>query len=355
MAIFETYRPPTPRIAGPRSYRKTRARRVAPEIAGISDDRRVVMPHDDPTPTLVGPAPRTPHPPTLERIDPQDKPAILGAMQQRSAVAQYNHFFTGRPGLAGMLRYELTISLLQGLPGALGYALRGKLYRGLLGRGGRGLKWGLGVALRHPGKMHLGAGTAIDDQTLLCARGAPDLPEPSFSIGAGSLIGRFTVVQAKRGTLHIGQRAQIGTHCQIQSSNGIQIGDHFITGPQCYLGGSRHGIALGSPDQPAPPILDQPTYSRGPLTIGHDVWLGAGVRIMEGVTVGRGAVVGSGAVVTRDVPDFAVVAGVPAKIVGYRGAGQEVQPHPPAAPAASPGPAPSSPPISPPAPVEDAA
>lgn len=286
-------------------------------------------PSDAPTPN---PAPR----PTV-RIDAGDKPAMMGELQRRGAVAQYNHFFTGRSGLWGMLRYELTTSPLQGLPGALGYALRGKLYRGLLGRGGRGLKWGLGVALRHPGKMALGDGTAIDDQVLLCARGAPEQAEPAFSIGGGSLIGRFTVIQAKRGTLHIGERAQIGTHCQIQSANGIAIGDHFITGPQCYLGGSRHGIALeaeGQPGVPAPPILDQPTYTRGPLTVGDDVWLGSGVRVMEGVRIGNGVVVGSGAVVTRDVPDFAIVAGVPAQVVGYRGPGQAMQADPPTAAAA---------------------
>jgi len=280
---------------------------------------------------IDGPKPN-PAPRATVRIDTGEKPGMMGELQRRGALAQYNHFFTGRAGLWSMLRFELTTSPLQGLPGALGYALRGKLYRGLLGRGGRGLKWGLGVALRHPGKMALGDGTAIDDQVLLCARGCPEQAEPAFSIGGGSLIGRFTVIQAKRGTLHIGARAQIGTHCQIQSANGIAIGDHFITGPQCYLGGSRHGIALEAEGQPgvaAPPILDQPTWTRGALIVGDDVWLGSGVRVMEGVRIGRGAVVGSGAVVTRDVPDFAIVAGVPASIVGYRGAGQDVQPDPP--------------------------
>ncbi len=279
-----------------------------------------------------------PYPATrpTQRINTDDKPAMMGELQNRGALARYNHFFAGQPSLWGMLRYELLTSALQRLPGAPGYLLRGKLYRRLLSTQGRGrdLNWGMGVALRHPGKMALGDHTAIDDHVLLCARGAPDHAKPSFSIGAGSLIGRFTVIQSKRGSMHIGQRAQIGTHCQIQSANDIQIGDHFITGPQCYLGGSRHGIALeadGMPHTPAPPILDQPTYTRGPLIIGNDVWLGAGVRIIEGLTIGRGAVVGTGAVVTCDVPDFAVVAGIPAKILGYRGPGQELQPHPPTA------------------------
>lgn len=52
--------------------------------------------------------------------------------------------------------------------------------------------------------------------------------------------------------------------------------------------------------------------------IGNDVWTGRNVTIMSGVNVGNGAIIGSGAVVTKDVPDYAVVAGVPAKVIKYR-------------------------------------
>ena len=52
--------------------------------------------------------------------------------------------------------------------------------------------------------------------------------------------------------------------------------------------------------------------------IGNDVWIGNDVRIIGGITIGDGAIVGLGAVVTKDVPPYAVVGGVPAKIIRYR-------------------------------------
>ena len=55
-----------------------------------------------------------------------------------------------------------------------------------------------------------------------------------------------------------------------------------------------------------------------PVTIGNDVWIGMRSIIMPGVTIGNGVVIGAGAVVTKDVPDYAVVGGVPAKIIRLR-------------------------------------
>ena len=61
------------------------------------------------------------------------------------------------------------------------------------------------------------------------------------------------------------------------------------------------------------------------ITIGNDVWIGQRVMIMGGVTVGDGAVIGAGAIVTKDVPPYAVVAGVPSKIIRYRFSDETIQ------------------------------
>ena len=54
------------------------------------------------------------------------------------------------------------------------------------------------------------------------------------------------------------------------------------------------------------------------VIIGNDVWIGMRVIIMPGIKVGNGVVIGAGAVVTKDVPDYAIVGGIPAKIIGER-------------------------------------
>jgi acetyltransferase-like isoleucine patch superfamily enzyme len=68
---------------------------------------------------------------------------------------------------------------------------------------------------------------------------------------------------------------------------------------------------------PGRPVKDQPVTSRG-IRIGADVWIGANAGVTDGVSVGDHAVVAMGAVVTRDVPEWALVGGVPARIIGDR-------------------------------------
>jgi maltose O-acetyltransferase len=92
----------------------------------------------------------------------------------------------------------------------------------------------------------------------------------------------------------------------------ITIGDFVYIGCNALILAQNHGVL----DYKIPIGL-QPLIS-SPVIIEDDVWIGANVVILPGVKVGRGAVIGAGAVVTKDISPFAIVGGVPAKLIKYR-------------------------------------
>ena len=65
-------------------------------------------------------------------------------------------------------------------------------------------------------------------------------------------------------------------------------------------------------------MMEQGVYSQGSIVIGDDVWLGAGAVVLDGVRIGKGCIVGAGAVVTKNLPDYAIAVGVPAKVTKMR-------------------------------------
>jgi len=90
------------------------------------------------------------------------------------------------------------------------------------------------------------------------------------------------------------------------------LGARIFLAAYCYLVGGTHRF-----DRTDIPIMDQEREARG-ITIGDNCWLGAGVVVDDGVAIGRDAIVGAGAVVNKDVAEFAVVGGVPAKLIKGR-------------------------------------
>ncbi len=228
-----------------------------------------------------------------------------------SALRKYQTFFVGRTGLWALLRYELTITLAAGMRGALGYVLRKKLYPGLFASAGRGVNFGRNLSLRCPNRISIGEDVAIDDGCLLDARGA--MGQDNFVIGKGTLIASDTILLVKQGYLRIGTNCSIGSQNFLGSISGIEIGSHAIIAGQCYFGGGRYKTKLG-----AGPMVEQGHFTKGPVVLGDDVWVGTGARIIDGVRIGSGAIIGAGAVVTADVPENAIMGGVPARQIGTR-------------------------------------
>lgn len=123
---------------------------------------------------------------------------------------------------------------------------------------------------------------------------------PHVSIGDYTYINAFTVI----GSGAIGKFCSIGYSCQIGMPEHPL--DYLSTSPRIYGRKNIFGTAEYWDDYPTPPVVE------------NDVWIGSHVLILQGARVANGAVVAGGAVVTRDVPAYAIVAGVPAKLIRYR-------------------------------------
>jgi acetyltransferase-like isoleucine patch superfamily enzyme len=225
-----------------------------------------------------------------------------------SAARRYRRLFVGRESFGAFIRYELLTSGLGQLPGALGYALRKRFYPSLFNRMGRGTVIGRGVVLRAPGSITLGDHVMIDDYAVLDAKG----PTSRIELGNQILIGRNTILSCADARISFGSLISIGPFCFFASKAFIDVGSNVSigSGTQVLAGGHAY-------DDPDTPIIKQARIHKG-VSIADDVWIGTGVTILDGVTVGRGSILSAGAVVTKDVPEYTVVVGNPARVVQRR-------------------------------------
>lgn len=157
------------------------------------------------------------------------------------------------------------------------------------------------------------------------------------TVEAEAIVGDFSRIRSSR----------VGRHCSIDRQNlllNVTLGDRSYTGPWCMLFHAEVGrycsisyrVTIGPPDHnyhrlSSHPFIYDPKFGlfeeseelrnekfSRPCRIGHDVWIGCNATILRGVEVGNGAVIGAHALVNRDVPPYAIVAGIPARIIGYR-------------------------------------
>lgn len=148
---------------------------------------------------------------------------------------------------------------------------------------------------------HLGHNVVISDRSIV--RG-------NVAIGDNVYIHENVLIRSFNYSISIGNNSKINNNCCILSQ--CKIGSNVSIAPNVVIVGANHRYSDKSQL-----IQLQGSSSLG-ITVGDDVWIGANVTILDGVVIGKGSVIAAGAVVTKNVPEYTVVAGVPAKIIKER-------------------------------------
>ncbi len=134
----------------------------------------------------------------------------------------------------------------------------------------------------------------------------------TITIGDNCVIRRGVILSTEGGNIRIGDESTINPYSVIYGDGntfigkGVRIAAHSIIVPANHKFKNKDIY-----------IKDQGLTKKG-ISIMDDVWIGAGVTILDGVKINKGAVVAAGAVVTKEIPEYALTMGIPAKIVDYR-------------------------------------
>lgn len=169
------------------------------------------------------------------------------------------------------------------------------------------------------GNVRFAGGGFVDRGVLISSRGAHRYEDGwaetpgEVAIGPDVSLGRGAMLLAHGGSIRLGRHVSVNPYCLLHGDGGLTIGDHTRIASHTVIVAANHTF-----DDPDTPTWKQPLNRRG-ITVGRDVWIGAGCRVLDGVTIGDGAVIAAGAVVTKDVAPGEIVGGVPAKVIGCRG------------------------------------
>ncbi|GAB4263858.1 MAG: DapH/DapD/GlmU-related protein [Candidatus Promineifilaceae bacterium] len=226
-----------------------------------------------------------------------------------SALGQLKLYLSRQASGFGRYWLEQLFFLLFGwIPTVIGIGIRGVVYRLILKMDGVAAVEN-NVRLRFASNIWLGRGVYLDQGCYLHAcPGGIELGENSI-VMHGAVLHVYNFRDMPHSGIKIGRDCLVGEYSVIRGQGGVTIGDRVYTSPFTQIIAVNHVF-----DDPKRPFVEQGITAEG-IVIEDDVWLGAGAIITDGVRVGKGAVVAAGAVVTKDVPPYTVVGGVPARVI----------------------------------------
>lgn len=146
------------------------------------------------------------------------------------------------------------------------------------------------------------------------------LRQGRLEIGRGTVLESGVTLQSTSGKIRLGKRVYLSRGVTVGAVGLVEIGDFALVAPGCYITDAGHRF-----DDPVLPVPDQGMQSKGPTILEDNVWLGANVVVTSGVRIGRRSVIGANSVVTRDIPEFSVATGIPAKIVASHNPSHAIQ------------------------------
>jgi acetyltransferase-like isoleucine patch superfamily enzyme len=150
-------------------------------------------------------------------------------------------------------------------------------------------------------------------------------PGGSVTVGDGCNFGKYVHLKSgETGHIVIKDNVKVNRFCIVEAHSAVTLEHDVLTAPYVHVLDADHNFSSHLPVKEADRVFG--TLKR-PVHIGAHVWLGSGVKVLAGVAIGAHAVVGANAVVTRDIPPYAIAAGVPCKVLKIReGKPDEVTP-----------------------------
>lgn len=192
--------------------------------------------------------------------------------------------------------------------------VRGLLWKLLLKSSTGAILIGKAVTIRNPGYISVGKRFVAEDYCEI-----QGLSQKGLTFGDHVTIGRFTMIRPSpyyRGNvgegLHVGDNTSIGPMCYIGCSGQVVIGKNVLIAPHVKIFAENHNFA--SVERP----IKEQGGSRESVMIEDDCWLSSNSVVLPGVVIGSGSIIAAGAVVTKSVPAYSIVGGVPARLIKHR-------------------------------------
>lgn len=230
--------------------------------------------------------------------------SILKWLLNKSGVGASNRFNAEWDGMS-IIRVLLMITA---------YTIRGFVKLLFIGSAKGILLIGKGVIIRHAKYLHVGKSFVAEDYCEI-----QSISRRGIVFGNRVTVGRFATIRPTNfyggelgEGLKVGNNSNIGPYCYVGCSGYIEIGNNVMISPRVSIYAENHTFSE------ADIVMKEQGVERSAVIIEDDCWIAANSIILSGVRIGHGSIVAAGSVVSKDVPPYSVVAGVPAKVIRSR-------------------------------------